>query len=49
MKRSLIGMDYSTHDMQVWAHVFITELSDKELQIDRGEIDDSIGFNILSK
>lgn len=42
-------MDHSTHDMQVWAHVFITELSDEELQIDREEIDDSIGFNILSK
>lgn len=42
-------MGYGTHDMQVWAHVFITELSDKEFQIDRGEIDDSIGFNILSK
>lgn len=51
MRRILIVIDHSAHDLQVWAHSFIIELSDTDLYVDKGEweLNDSIGFTILSK
>lgn len=41
LEGSLIGIDHSTQSLQVWAHVFITEFSD------RGELTEENGNSMI--